>query len=246
MSYGTTLEAEFFSGLAVNKLLHGSIDDLRALHLLLELRTWSADAKSDGHIPEFILSRASGQENPRALIDILVTEGLAERVEDGWQIDWSDQKTGAARTKKEAEWKQKRAHGSGDHSLCPSTWTCRRTGTGSVPGTDTGSNGVSASKRPSKPRSKKDTSARTGADTDTRTDSHTEGEHQVSEQVRAPGIGKVRKESPTETTSITENLPATPGSLRSETDLRPEGSDGSAPGSPEESAPDKSRVFKRI
>lgn len=127
MSYGTTLEAEFFDGLAQVRLM--DTEDGRSILLaLLELRTWSAKARTDGFIPTYALRRATAHTDPEAVMARLISEGLAKKVEYGWSLPWeeSSQKSATERDEERKIWKQKKQHQRGKHDLCPTSWTCRK------------------------------------------------------------------------------------------------------------------------
>ncbi|MFE3986019.1 hypothetical protein ACFXPR_16185 [Nocardia tengchongensis] len=125
MSYGTTLEAEFFTALP-NLKLYTTPEGQQALLVLLELRTWSARGLTDGFVPAFALPQATMMKDPESALELLADAGQIEAVEDGYQIDWSGQKTKNERESDQAEWARKKKHQRGNHSACPMTWTCRK------------------------------------------------------------------------------------------------------------------------
>ncbi|WP_188544188.1 hypothetical protein [Rhodococcoides trifolii] len=93
---------------------------------MLELRTWSAKARTDGRIPKIALRTILSHDDPRSAVAILVDHGLAVADDDGWTIDWApEQKTADQRERGLESGRQKAAHGRGDHSMCPDTWKCR-------------------------------------------------------------------------------------------------------------------------
>ncbi|WP_040863588.1 hypothetical protein [Nocardia niigatensis] len=149
MTYGTNLQAEFFTELPQLQL-RSTEDGRSALLLLLELRTWSAHARTDGHVPSYALPLATLAPNRDGALELLADAGLLEVVEDGIQIDWSGQKTKDERDAQNAQWRQRDKHKRGDHSICPMTWTCRKAKTNSAATTPVAE--TSAPKKAGKPK----------------------------------------------------------------------------------------------
>lgn len=126
MSYGTVLEAEFFDDPSVLKLMQ-TPDGARAVLMLLELRTYSASAQSDGVIESHVLRKATIHSDPEAAFKLLESAGLATRRDDGARvIDWSNQKTADDRQNQNEYWRKQKAHQRGNHEQCPDYWKCRQ------------------------------------------------------------------------------------------------------------------------
>ncbi|MFC9768008.1 hypothetical protein [Rhodococcus jostii] len=127
MSYGTTLEAEFFNKSKVLKLMQ-TVDGERAVLVLLQLRQWSASDKSDGAIPSYVLRNATQHDDPESALALLVSVGLAVEIAEGWQIEWKDtgQKIAEERGEQAEYWKLQKRHQRGNHETCPNHWQRRK------------------------------------------------------------------------------------------------------------------------
>jgi hypothetical protein len=130
MSYGTVLEAEFFDNPEVLKLML-TLEGARAVLMLLELRTYSASAQSDGVIEAHVLRKATIHSDPDSAFELLESAGLVMVREDGaWLLDWESQKTADERQKQNDYWKIQKRHQRGNHDTCLDYWKCRN---GNVP-----------------------------------------------------------------------------------------------------------------
>lgn len=127
MSYGTTLEAEFFDDSAILKLMQ-TLEGARAVLMLLELRTYSASAKSDGVIEPHVLRKATVHPDPDSAFLLLELAGkVLKREDDGaWIVDWESQKTADDRQAQNEYWRISKRHQRGNHEQCPDHWQCRR------------------------------------------------------------------------------------------------------------------------
>jgi len=106
----------------------------------------------DGLLPRGAVARMTDTENPAADIAELVTAGVWEVIDSGWQIDWTDQEEAAevrarhdyrAATQKRYR-ERKAAHERGDHSMCDPRF-CKKCVTGNA------SSNKNAHETPSRP-----------------------------------------------------------------------------------------------
>ncbi|QPG90951.1 hypothetical protein [Rhodococcus qingshengii] len=126
MSYGTVLESDFFDRPGILKLMQ-TPEGVRAILALLELRTYSANAKSDGVIPIYALRKATTHSDPDSALALLHSVGESEQLDDDeWFINWEGQKTADERSALQVKWKISKRHQRGDHADCPTTWKCRK------------------------------------------------------------------------------------------------------------------------
>lgn len=120
------LEAEFFDSPEVLKLMQ-TLEGARAVLMLLELRNYSASAKSDGVIEAHVLRKATIHPDPDSGFELLESAGLTMRREDGARVlNWENQKTADDRQAQNEYWKIQKRHQRGNHATCPGHWQCRK------------------------------------------------------------------------------------------------------------------------
>jgi hypothetical protein len=155
MSYGTTLEAEFFDESAILKLMQ-TLEGARAVLMLLELRTYSANAQSDGIIEGHVLRKATIHPDPDSAFELLESAGLVTVREDGARvIDWESQKTADDRHAQSEYWKLQKRHQRGNHDTCPDHWQCRKGMSSKDSSKDTGQDSHPLSHRESQHKTRK-------------------------------------------------------------------------------------------
>ncbi|RGP48442.1 hypothetical protein AWH04_13245 [Rhodococcus erythropolis] len=105
-----------------------TLEGARAVLMLLELRTYSASAKSDGVIEPHVLRKATVHPDPDSAFLLLESAGkVLKREDDGaWIVDWESQKTADDRQAQNEYWRISKRHQRGNHEQCPDHWQCRR------------------------------------------------------------------------------------------------------------------------
>ncbi|MDP9692685.1 UNVERIFIED_ORG: hypothetical protein J2X79_000214 [Arthrobacter globiformis] len=120
---------------------------LAAGWLHVEAIVWCNKHLTDGQIPAAALGRLAGKiPDPTAAVAELVTQGVWEAQDGGWQLDWSDQETAQRvtgrrqyRAKVQADYRERgELHQRGDHSKCTEKCRQRSNSTGHVTGNGTG------------------------------------------------------------------------------------------------------------
>ncbi|MEW1880619.1 hypothetical protein AB0O58_13085 [Rhodococcus sp. NPDC080181] len=117
MAYGPIIDPDFFDREAVLDMQ--ADDETRsALLVLFELMVFSMSAKSNGVIRRNALRRATMHADPEAAMALLVKFGLATETNQGWQIDWTRQKSAEWVTKKQKDGADWDRHIHDNHSAC--------------------------------------------------------------------------------------------------------------------------------
>lgn len=117
MAYGPIIDPDFFDSEAV---LDMQTDDesRSALLVLFELMVFSMSAKSDGAIRQNALRKATMHTDPETAMALLVKFGLATETAEGWQIDWTRQKSAEWVSKKQKDGADWDRHIHDNHSAC--------------------------------------------------------------------------------------------------------------------------------
>jgi len=92
----------------------------------IEAKVWCNRLGNDGHVPAAQLARLTTSPDPEADVAELVAGNVWEVDGNGWQVDWSEQRTKAevdtdreaGRAKQAAYRDRVKRHGDGDHSAC--------------------------------------------------------------------------------------------------------------------------------
>jgi hypothetical protein len=118
---------------------------------------------SNGVLKQSALRKATTADSPQSLADELVGAGVWTATDDGWQLDWSEQRTREAvladreretARKQKSRDRQKR-HAAGDHGMCFDTAPCRRVPGGTTAGTAPGKGVGVTTSRPDPSRREK-------------------------------------------------------------------------------------------
>lgn len=102
-----------------------------ALAMTTEAQVFASRSQTNGFIPREALRRLTTSPDPESDATELVNAGVWELLPDGWQIPWNNQRTADQVAADRERDRIRKAHSRGNHSDCPSYYTCKNSASGS-------------------------------------------------------------------------------------------------------------------